>query len=189
MSARRLLLIGPPGAGKGTQAGLLAARLGITQVATGDMLRAAVAAGTEVGKRAKARMDAGELVDDELVTEVAKERLAQEDARRGFVLDGFPRTAAQAKSLDEMLPRLGVALERCVVIEVDEEELVKRLLARAQIEGRSDDNEASIRVRMQAYREKTRPLVEHYRELGLLVNIDGSGDIEEVARRIEAALG
>lgn len=188
MSARRLLLLGPPGAGKGTQAQRLAQRLGVPQVSTGDMLRAAVAAGSEVGRKAKAFMDAGELVPDAVVIGVAEERLRQADAKAGFILDGFPRTAAQAAALDEMLPRLGCRLERCVALTVDENELVKRLLRRAELEGRSDDNEATIRTRMKEYREKTEPLIEYYRKRGSLREVDGLGAVEAVERRIEGAL-
>jgi adenylate kinase len=188
MSARRLLLLGPPGAGKGTQAQLLVERLGIPQVSTGDMLRAAVAAGSEVGRQAKSYMDAGKLVPDAVVIGVAEERLGRPDAKKGFILDGFPRTAAQAEALDRMLPKLGCELERCVALTVDEDELVKRLLRRAALEGRSDDNEASIRTRMHEYREKTEPLIAYYRKRDALREVNGLGEIEEVARRIAQAL-
>jgi adenylate kinase len=188
MSARRLLLLGPPGAGKGTQAQLLAGRLGIPQISTGDMLRAAVAAGSEVGRKAQSYMDAGQLVPDAVVIGVAEERLARPDAKQGFILDGFPRTAGQAEVLDRMLPKLDCTLERCVALTVDEDELVKRLLRRAELEGRSDDNEASIRTRMREYREKTEPLIAYYRGRGVLREVDGLGEIEDVARRIAQAL-
>jgi adenylate kinase len=188
MTVRRLLLLGPPGAGKGTQAALLVERLGIPQISTGDMLRDAVAADTELGRQARSFMDRGALVPDELVIDVARERLARDDARRGFILDGFPRTAAQARALDEMLPELGVELERCVAIQVGEEALVQRLLKRAEIEGRSDDTADTIRKRMSVYREQTEPLIAYYRERGLLEEVDGSGDIETVAKRIQEAL-
>ena len=188
MSARRMLLLGPPGAGKGTQAQSLVDRLEIPQISTGDMLRAAVAAGTKVGRQAKSFMDAGKLVTDEIVIGVAEERLRKPDAQDGFILDGFPRTVAQAEALDELLDRLGVKLERCVALMVDEDELVKRLLGRAEIEGRSDDNEESIRVRMNEYGEKTEPLVNYYRGRGVLVEVDGEGSVDEVAARIEEAL-
>ncbi len=188
MSARRLLLLGPPGAGKGTQALRLVERLGVPQISTGDMLRAAVAAGSEVGRRAKPYMDQGKLTPDEIVIGAAEQRLGLPDAKRGFILDGFPRTAAQAEALDELLRRLGVSLERCVALRVSEEELVKRLLRRAEIEGRTDDNEASIRTRMREYREKTEPLIAHYRKLGVLREVDGVGTEDEVAQRIERAL-
>jgi len=119
---------------------------------------------------------------------VAEERLRQPDAQRGFILDGFPRTAAQAAALDALLARLGVRLERCLALQVDENELVKRLLRRAEIEGRSDDNESAIRNRMRVYREQTQPLIDHYRKLGVLAELKGDGSIEEVAARIEGAL-
>ncbi len=188
MSARRLLLLGPPGAGKGTQARLLAAQLGVPVIATGDMLRQAVAEDSQLGRSARALMEAGKLVTDELVIEVAKERLNREDARHGFILDGFPRTVAQARALDALLQKLGVELECCVMMVVDEDEVVERLLKRARIEGRSDDNEVSIRVRMREYREKTAPLAEHYRKLGVLRETSGSGSIEQITTRIEEAL-
>ena len=188
MSARRLLLLGPPGAGKGTQAQRLVDRYEIPQISTGDMLRAVVAEGSEIGRKARVFMDAGELVTDDIVIGVAEARLGQPDAQAGFILDGFPRTVAQAEALDRILDQLGVKLERCVAITVDPEELVKRLLKRAEIEGRSDDHEDSIRVRMDVYREETEPLVEYYRGRGVLVEIDGGGSIDEVAKRIESVL-
>jgi adenylate kinase len=183
-----MLLLGPPGAGKGTQALRLVAKLGIPQISTGDMLREAVAAGTDVGRKAQEYMDRGELVPDEVVIGVAKDRLSQDDAESGFVLDGFPRTAAQAVALDALLERIGTNLERCVALVVDEDSLVKRLLGRAQIEGRSDDSEETIRTRMSVYRAQTAPLVEYYRKRGILAEVDGLGSVEEVAKRIEEAL-
>jgi adenylate kinase len=189
MSARRLLLLGPPGAGKGTQGARLVEDLRVPQISTGDMLRAAVAAGTPVGRRAQEHMDAGRLVPDDVVIGVAEERLAQPDAAAGFILDGFPRTPGQAAALDALLARLGVRLERCIALRVDENELVARLLRRAEIEGRSDDNEAAIRTRMQEYRRKTQPLIDHYRAAGVLAEVDGVGGVEQVAKRIQEALG
>jgi adenylate kinase len=188
MSATRLLLLGPPGAGKGTQAERLVRELGIPQISTGDMLRAAARAGTEVGRRAQGYMERGDLVPDEVVIGVAEERLGQPDARKGFILDGFPRTAAQAEALDGMLERLGVRLERCVALRVDEDELVQRLLNRARIEGRSDDNEETIRNRMRVYREKTQPLLDHYARRGVLREVDGQGSVDEVATRVREAI-
>jgi adenylate kinase len=188
MTASRLLLLGPPGAGKGTQAKLLVERLDVPQVSTGDMLRAAVASGSEVGKRAQGYMDRGELVPDEVVIGVAEERLAQPDAEKGFILDGFPRTAAQAEALDRLLERRGMPLERCVCMVVAEDELVQRLLKRAEIEGRSDDDEETVRNRMRVYREQTAPLIDHYRGLGVLREVDGVGSVEDIASRIERAL-
>ncbi len=188
MGARRMLLLGPPGAGKGTQAFRLAARLGIPQISTGDMLRGAVTAGTDVGRQAQGYMDRGELVPDAVVIGVAEERLSQGDAESGFVLDGFPRTAAQAKALDALLERMGTNLERCVALVADENSLVARLLGRAQIEGRSDDGEETIRTRMSVYRAQTAPLVDYYRKRGILAEVDGLGSIQEVAKRIDEAL-
>jgi adenylate kinase len=188
MSARRMLLLGPPGAGKGTQALRLVARLGIPQISTGDMLRDAVAAGTEVGRQAQGYMDRGALVPDAVVVGVAEERLAQGDAEAGFVLDGFPRTVAQAEALDALMARMGTSLERCVALIVNEDALVTRLTGRAQIEGRSDDAEETIRTRMSVYRAQTAPLIDYYRKRGILSEVDGLGSIEEVAKRIEEAL-
>jgi len=188
MTARRLLILGPPGAGKGTQALRLVEQLGIAQVSTGDMLRAAVAEGTEIGKKAKAVMDRGELVSDEIVIGLTEERLSRDDARDGFILDGFPRTVAQAEALDAMLEALGQKFERCVALTVDEEALVQRLLKRAEIEGRADDNEETIRNRMNVYRDQTAPVVDYYRERGVLAEVDGMGDIETVAAAIQGAI-
>ncbi len=189
MSAWRLLLLGPPGAGKGTQAIRLVERLGIPQISTGDMLRSAVAAGSEVGQQAQSFMDQGQLVPDSVVIGVAEERLSQSDAADGFILDGFPRTAAQAGALDAMLERMGTALERCVALVAEEDPLVARLLERARIEGRSDDNEETIRTRMKVYQEQTAPLIDYYRERRILSEVDGLGTIEQVAKRIGEALG
>jgi adenylate kinase len=188
MTARRLLLLGPPGAGKGTQAAKLVQDLGIPQVSTGDMLRAAVKAGSPVGREAKSYMDAGELVPDSVVVGVAEERLSQEDATSGFILDGFPRTVVQAEALDSLLDRLGVKLELCVSLQVKDDELVERLLKRAELEGRSDDNEEAIRIRMREYRDKTAPLIDYYREKGVLVEVSGIGDVGDVAQRIREAV-
>jgi adenylate kinase len=188
MSARRLALFGPPGAGKGTQAIRLRERLGVPQISTGDMLRAAVAADTPLGRQAHAIMERGELVPDAIATAVAEERLAEADARKGFVLDGFPRTVGQAEALDGILERLSTPLDACLVLRIGEQALVARLLKRRQIEGRSDDTEAVIRNRMRVYREQTEPLLAHYRAQGLLREIDADGSIEEVEKRIEEAV-
>jgi len=188
MTARRIVLMGAPGAGKGTQAARLVERLGVPHVSTGDMLREAVAAGTEVGRKAKAVMDAGQLVSDEIVVAIAEERLSQPDARDGFILDGFPRTLAQAEALDAMLGRLGAPVERCVALTVDTDEVVGRLLKRAEIEGRADDTEETIRKRMKVYDEQTAPLLDYYRRQGLLAEIDGMGAMDEVTARILEAL-
>ena len=186
--ARRLLLLGPPGSGKGTQALRLVDKLGVPQISTGNMLRAAVAAETEIGLRAKEVMDRGELVSDDIVIAVARERLSEADARQGFVLDGFPRTVAQAEALDGMLADLGTRLDYCVSLEVSEAEVVTRLLKRASIEGRSDDNEETIRTRMGVYEQQTAPLIAYYRERGLLREIAAQGSVEAVEKRIEEAL-
>ena len=188
MKPRNLLLLGPPGAGKGTQAIRLAARLGVPHVSTGDLLRAAVKAGTPLGREAKGFMDRGELVPDSVVIGVAVERIARPDAKNGFVLDGFPRTLAQAEALDKDLARMGMRLDRCIVLVVDEESLIARLLKRAQIEGRADDNDATIRNRMRVYRTQTEPLIAYYRRKGVLRELDGSGSIEAVEQRIQEGL-
>ena len=188
MSATRILLLGPPGAGKGTQAKRLGDRLGIPQISTGDMLRAAVAAGTEVGRKAKDLMGRGELVGDDIVNAVAEERLRRDDARHGFILDGYPRTDIQAVALDGILEGLGMPLQCCLALVADEAELAIRLLKRAGLEGRGDDDEGTVRNRMRVYRAQTEPLVAYYRDRGLLREVDGIGAIDEVAKRIEEVL-
>jgi adenylate kinase len=183
-----MILLGPPGAGKGTQAASLIDRLGIPHVSTGDMLRAAVAAETTVGLKAKAVMESGELVSDEIVIGIAEERLSEGDALKGFLLDGFPRTIAQAEALEGLLEKLGVALDYCLALAVDNDSIVERLLKRAEIEGRADDNEETIRERMREYDAKTAPLLDFYRGRDRLVEVDGMGTIEEVGERIKQAL-
>jgi adenylate kinase len=188
VSATRILLLGAPGAGKGTQAEALIERLGVPHISTGDMLRAAVAAETPIGLQAKALMDAGKLVGDDVVIGIAGERLQAEDAKKGFILDGFPRTHAQAQALEGLLSGLGTPLECCLALTVDEDAVVQRLLARAEIEGRADDNEETIRDRMRVYHEQTSPLLDFYRERGLLAEVSGMGSIDEVSGRIAEAL-
>lgn len=188
MTARRIVMLGPPGAGKGTQATTLARDLGIPHVSTGDMLREAVKAGTPVGLKARAVMESGDLVSDAIVIGIAEERLSQPDAQNGFLLDGFPRTIAQAEALEGMLSRLGSELDCCLALTVDEDAVVQRLLKRAEIEGRPDDNEATIRERMRVYEKETAPLLDFYRRRGLLIEVSGMGTMEEVGQRIREAL-
>ncbi|KUP95659.1 adenylate kinase [Thermobifida cellulosilytica] len=184
----RAVLVGPPGAGKGTQAQILASELSIPKVSTGDIFRANVSNGTELGKQAQAYMDRGDLVPDEITNAMVKDRLSQEDTREGFLLDGFPRNLAQAETLDGMLAELGVKLDVVLELVVDEEEVVRRLAERARIDNRSDDNEETIRHRLVVYREQTAPLVTFYEQRGLLAKVDAVGPIEEVTKRAMAAL-
>ena len=184
----RIVLLGPPGAGKGTQATAIVDEKGIPHVSTGEMLRAAVKAGTPTGKKAKAVMDAGELVSDEIVIGIAEDRLGQADAKTGFLLDGFPRTLGQAEALECLLAKLATPLDCCMALTVDNEAVVARLLERAKIEGRADDNEATIRERMRVYDNQTAPLLSFYRGRGRLVEVSGMGTIEAVGQRIREAL-
>lgn len=184
----RLVFLGPPGSGKGTQAKQLAERLGVPAISTGDILREAVRQGSPLGGRAKAVMDAGELVPDDVMVELIRERIAAPDARGGFLLDGFPRTVEQARALERLLEGNGAALDAVINLSAPEEVLVGRLLLRASSEGRSDDRPETVAERLRVYRAKTEPLVSHYRRLGLLTDVDGVGEIAEVARRIDRAL-
>jgi adenylate kinase len=180
-----MVLLGPPGAGKGTQAQLLASRLGVPAISTGDMLRAAVAAGSELGGRVESVMASGALVDDALMAEVVRERVAQPDTDGGYLLDGYPRTLPQAETLAGILDDAGQKLDAVLLVDVPEDELVRRALLR----GRGDDKEEVIRERLRLYREKTEPLIGYYRERGLLREIDGNRPVEEVTSRMYAALG
>ena len=213
----RIILLGAPGSGKGTQSQLLMQQYSIPQISTGDLLRAAVAAGTPLGLKAKAVMDAGKLVDDSLVLGMIRERLAQADARNGFILDGFPRNLAQAQALDELLAELGKPLDAVVLMDVDYSELTKRISGRRscpdcgrvfnvftspvnpaekcpktgaphKLVQRPDDNEATVTERLKIYDEKTRPLIDFYRGKRLLYSINASGDPAEVTERLTAAL-
>lgn len=181
--ARRILLLGPPGAGKGTQAALLANALHVPHISTGEMLRSAVADGTELGKQAEPIMVAGELVPEPLVVAIVDERLSQDDAHCGYLLDGFPRTIGQAEALnDSVVDAIGTV----VLLEVDTDEVVQRLLKRAEEEGRPDDNEETIRRRLEVYEADTAPLVDYYN--AAVLRIDGVGTVDEVLSRIMIAL-
>jgi adenylate kinase len=213
----RIILLGAPGSGKGTQSQRLVERHGIPQISTGDLLRGAVKNGTPLGLRAKAAMDSGKLVDDETVLGMIRERLAESDAQRGFILDGFPRTLVQARALDQMLKDMGQPLDSVVLLDVDYGELTKRISGRRscadcgkvfnvftspvpeneacpktgqshRIVQRSDDNEAAVAERLKVYDEKTKPLVDYYTEQGLLRSIDAEGEVEEVTARLNTAL-
>lgn len=181
--------MGPPGAGKGTQAKFIAERAGIPAISTGDIFRANVGQGTPLGLEAKRYMDAGQYVPDEVTNNMVRSRLAEADAAEGFLLDGYPRTLAQVEELDGMLADAGVDLDAVVVLTADSDELVARLLQRATIEGRADDTEEVIRTRQEVYLAETEPLIEVYSKRGLVRAVDGMGDVDEVTGRIMAALG
>ncbi len=181
----RVVLLGPAGAGKGTQAQVLAGRLEIPAISTGDMLREAVAAGSELGRRVQGSMSLGRLVDDATMAALVRERLARPDARKGFLLDGYPRTLPQAEALEAILREADQPLDRVLLIEVPEEELMRRALLRK----RADDTEEAIRHRLDDYREKTTPLIGYYRQRGLLREIDGNRPIEEVTAGLLGLLG
>jgi adenylate kinase len=216
----RIVLLGAPGSGKGTQSQRLVERLGIPQISTGDLLRAAVAKGTELGVKAKEAMDAGRLVDDDIVLGMIRERLGEPDAQPGFILDGFPRNIAQAEALDSLLEELGKPLDTVVQMDVDYGELTRRIAGRRtcsncgrvfnlltcppgqaeketcpktggphQLFQRPDDNEATVAERLKVYDEKTKPLIEFYRDHGILRSIDAEGELDEVTERLEKALG
>ncbi|MFJ3032221.1 adenylate kinase [Rothia terrae] len=184
----RLLIIGPPGAGKGTQAVRIAEKLNIPAVSTGDIFRKNIKEETELGKEAKSYIDSGNLVPDSVTNNMVRARLAEEDAANGFLLDGYPRNVAQVQELDSILEDMGVEIGRVLLLVADNDELVQRLLNRAAEQGRSDDNEEVIRHRLKVYEEETAPLVALYTERGIVKEINGLGDIDEVTERILDAL-
>ena len=190
----RLILLGPPGAGKGTQATRLVEKYGIPQLSTGDMLRAAVKAGTPVGKRAQAVMDSGALVSDEIVVGIVADRIDEADARKGFILDGFPRTVAQAEALDAMLERKALGLDAVIELKVDSTKLIDRILRRAEEAKaagqpvRKDDDPEVFKTRLAAYEKDTAAVTPHYRASGMLHCVDGMAPIGEVSAAIDAIL-
>jgi len=184
----KLLFMGPPGAGKGTQAQIVAREFQIPQISTGEILRGAIAARTELGIKAREFMDRGDLVPDEVVIGIVKERILEPDASAGFILDGFPRTVAQADALKRMLAGMDQKLDWSVNLVVPDEELVRRLLERARIENRPDDTEEVIENRLKTYYEKTLPLIDYYRGEGMLVEVDGVGELAQITERVLGVL-
>ena len=186
----RLILLGPPGAGKGTQAKILVEAYGIPQLSTGDILRAAIAAKTPLGVEAKAIVDRGDLVSDTIVNGIVSERLDADDCKPGFILDGFPRTIAQAEALDTMLADKGVQLDAVIEIKADADELVRRVIQRAKESGgaRADDNEDVLRKRLGVYQDQTAPLVAYYAGKGLIRTVDGMVPVDEVTAAIKASI-
>lgn len=184
----RLIMLGPPGAGKGTQAALVSAAHGVPAISTGDIFRANIKNETPLGLQVKEITASGGYVPDEITNAIVRDRLAEPDAAHGFLLDGYPRTTGQVEALDAMLAEAGTALDAVVELTVDTDEVVGRLLARAQEQGRADDTEEVVRERMRIYAEETAPLAAVYRDRGLLRVVDGMGTVEEVTARIEAAL-
>ena len=184
----RIVLLGAPGSGKGTQAKILCKELNIPHISTGDLLRAAVAAGSELGMQVKEIMASGQLVSDDIMLGLIEERLGRTDAADGFLLDGYPRNLIQAKALDELLERIGMPVEEAVDIAVDNEQIIARIAKRAELEGRSDDTEEVVRRRLQIYEEQTAPVSAHYSRHGVLTQVLGVGTVDEVYERISGAL-
>lgn len=183
-----ILLMGPPGAGKGTQAVRLIEKYGIPQISTGDMFRAAVKECTPLGLEAKKYMDAGQLVPDSVTVGIVRERLGKDDCKKGFILDGFPRTTAQAVSLDAILKEMGIVLDAVVNLDVPSDELVRRISERARLENRDDDKPETVQKRLAVYEESTKPLIDYYRNSGLYVEINGLQDVDQVFTDIVKAL-
>ena len=185
-----IIIFGPPGAGKGTQAQIIVDERGVVQLSTGDMLRSAIAAGTELGMKAKQVMDAGQLVSDEIIVGMISERMAEDDCANGVILDGFPRTVAQAEALDAMLDGRGVRLDKVIEIQVDEVALFARIEKRAAETGaaRSDDNADVLAQRLKVYHTNTAPVLPYYREKGLLMSVDGMQSVEKVSEAIKKCL-
>ena len=184
----RIVLLGAPGSGKGTQAVRLVEKLKLPHISTGDLLRRAVEAGTELGRKAKMVIDRGELVSDDIMLGLITQRLSRDDAKNGFILDGYPRNITQAKALDEILERQGQAIVEVLHIDVDADVLMQRIAGRAAEEGRSDDSEEVVRNRLRVYAEQTAPLVEYYAGKGILSRVLGEGTAEEVFQRIMSVL-
>lgn len=186
--ARRLLIVGPPGAGKGTQAIRIAEQLGVPAISTGDIFRANVAEQTELGVLAKSYMDKGEYVPDSVTNDMVRDRLAADDAREGFLLDGYPRTLDQVDALDGMLAELSTSLDRVLMLEVQTEEVIGRLVERGKEQGRTDDTEETIRRRIEVYAEQTAPLIDVFDQRGILRRVDGMASIDEVTAALQEAL-
>jgi adenylate kinase len=184
----RIVFLGAPGSGKGTQATRLKTELGLAHISTGDLLRAQVKAGTPLGIQAKAVMDRGHLVSDEIMLGMLEQRVAQDDAKPGFILDGYPRNLAQCKALEALLARIGQPLDCAILLAVPESLLFDRLAGRAKAEGRQDDDPATVRERLRVYQEQTAPIVEHFRDEGLLIEVDGVGSMDDVDARITGAV-
>jgi adenylate kinase len=184
----RMLIMGPPGAGKGTQAKLIGEHFGIPAISTGDIFRSMKTADTPLARQVRAIMESGGYVSDEITNAIVADRLAAPDCEAGFLLDGYPRTLRQVQALDGYLASVGKPIDAVISLVADEEELIQRLLSRAQIEGREDDNEETIRKRQHIYAEQTEPLLDVYRSRGLLVEVDGLGSVDEVSERVFAAL-